>query len=80
MERTPLKSTSLKSAAYDAAKQQLEVEFTAGTVYRYRDVPASVYSGLLEAKSPGQFFAASIRGQFRSEKVEPKSDNQTEGE
>jgi lysyl-tRNA synthetase class 2 len=58
-----LKSTSnvIKSFDYDGATQTLRVEFNNGSVYKYHDVPDSVYQELKIAPSVGQYFNTHIR-------------------
>ena len=68
MIRRPLTSSNLSSAGW-SAEEGLEVEFTNGQVYRYKDAPESVYRELIGATSPGKFFAANVRDQFEHEKV-----------
>lgn len=69
MARHPVESRALRSVGYDADTRTLELEFTAGTIYRYVDVPEFTYRALMRAKSKGQFFQTSIDGRFRNEEV-----------
>jgi lysyl-tRNA synthetase class 2 len=61
-----LKNTSnvIKSFDYDGATQILRVEFNNGSVYKYRDVPESVYQELKMAPSVGQYFNTHIREKY----------------
>jgi lysyl-tRNA synthetase class 2 len=61
-----LKSTSnvIKSFDYDGATQTLRVEFNNGSVYKYHDVPDSVYQELKIAPSVGQYFNTHIREKY----------------
>lgn len=61
-----LKHTSnvIKSFDYDGATQTLRVEFNNGSVYKYRDVPESVYQELKIAPSVGQYFNTHIREKY----------------
>jgi hypothetical protein len=68
-----LQSTSLKAAEYQPRNALLEVEFRTGAVYRYFEVPASIYQELLEAESKGRYFNQHIRNRFRTEKIDPAS-------
>lgn len=61
MERTPVKSTSIRSVGWDPETSALEVEFHNGSVYRYDGVPAEKYHSLLEAESVGNNFANEIK-------------------
>lgn len=64
MRRVDLESSSLRSAGYDGGAHVLEVEFTGGGVYRYREVPAAVFAQLLQAPSAGRFLTHFIRGRY----------------
>jgi lysyl-tRNA synthetase class 2 len=57
-------STAIKSLDYDAAKQTLRIIFKNGSIYKYLDVPESVYKELKETSSVGQYFNANIRDKF----------------
>lgn len=70
MQRSPLKSRALLSAGYDADGRVLELEFSSGHVYRYEDVPESVYAWLLRAPNKGVFVARHISGRY-SERAVP---------
>lgn len=61
-----LKNTSnvIKSFDYDEKTQTLRVEFNNGSIYKYRDVPESVYQELKIAPSVGQYFNAQIREKY----------------
>jgi KTSC domain len=61
MLRERVESEALRSVGYDPDLPALEVEFTSGTVYRYLDVPASVYMELMTSASKGEYFVAHIR-------------------
>jgi hypothetical protein len=64
MDRTPLRSTTLASAAYDPISCLLELQFRSRALYRYSFVPASLYRDLLAADSKGRFFNRFIRDRF----------------
>ena len=61
-----LKNTSkaIKSFDYDSKKQILRVEFGDGSVYKYHEVPESVYKGMKDNPSVGQYFNGEIRDKF----------------
>lgn len=61
---TGVESTTLSSAAYDASRQLLWLEFLNRTVYCYFDVPPKVYQELIGAPSKGRYFNLNIRGHF----------------
>ncbi len=68
MNRQGVKSSNIKSIGYNESQQLLEVEFTNGTVYQYKDVPRDKYQALIEADSIGRYFMQNIRGKFPTEK------------
>jgi hypothetical protein len=79
MHRQPLDSTAIVSAGYDAASQQLEIEFRNGRVYRYLGVPQGVYDFLLRARSKGGFVNRMVDGHYAYEQLpsaheEPEQD------
>ncbi|MFB8790041.1 MAG: lysine--tRNA ligase [Potamolinea sp.] len=61
-----LKSSSvvIKSFDYDKEAKILRVEFNNGSVYKYHDVPDSVYQDLKIAPSVGQYFNTHIREKY----------------
>jgi hypothetical protein len=59
-----LDSSNLKRCSYDIETETLQIQFHSGKVYSYQGVPASVYNGLLEASSPGQYFNSNIKGVY----------------
>lgn len=70
MDRTSISSSNLASVGYDADLNTLEIEFHNGGVYQYYNVPQSVYDGLMNASSKGQYFDQNIKkANFRYRKV-----------
>jgi len=61
IERTPVRSSALRSVGYDQEQRVLEIEFTNGTVYQYFDVSPDVYRGLMAAESHGRYFHQHVR-------------------
>ena len=57
-------STAIESFDYDTEKKILRVKFGNGSVYKYHEVPDSIYKGLKENPSVGQYFNAEIRDKF----------------
>ena len=62
IERTPVRSSALRSVGYDQEQRVLEIEFTGGAVYQYFDVPPEVHRGLMAAESHGRYFNQRVRG------------------
>lgn len=69
MQRKPVRSQMIRSVGYDAETRTLELEFEAGTVYQYAEVPEFTFLALMHARSKGAFFAASIDGFYHCEEV-----------
>ena len=67
MRRIPVASEAMRSIGYEGTV--LEIEFVDSDVYRYFDVPESVYSGLILAESMGGYFAEHIRDSYRFTRV-----------
>jgi hypothetical protein len=61
MNRQAVNSSNLASVGYDAQTQTLEIEFNHGGVYQYYNVPKSIYDGLMNASSHGQYFDRNIK-------------------
>ena len=59
---TAVKSTTLKSIAYDESAAVLRLEFRSRAVYDYLGVPATVHAALLLAPSIGACFNEMVRG------------------
>jgi lysyl-tRNA synthetase, class II len=57
-------STAVKEFDYDAGRQTLRVVFGNGSIYKYSDVPESIYQELKETSSVGQYFNSHIRDKF----------------
>jgi hypothetical protein len=60
MERIPLTSSVVAAIAYDAVTRDLDVEFVAGSIYRYCGVPPDEVEGLVSAESPGRWLNSRI--------------------
>ncbi len=71
MDRLPVDSSLFRSIGYDFPNSILEVELLpGGRVYRYFDVPLSIYNELMAADSKGSFFNESIRDLYPYEEPE----------
>lgn len=64
MEKIPISSSNIASVGYDTDNSILEIEFHSGSVYEYKNVPHSVYSGLMSAQSHGSYFDREIRSVY----------------
>ena len=59
----------LKLVGYDPVVRTLEVVFNTGDRYRYFEVPASEYEGLMSPESIGQYMRKHIIGRYDYERV-----------
>ena len=66
--RTPVRSSVIRSVAYDPATATLEVEFVSGAVYQYDGVRPDLHDQILRAASKGAFFNRFIKGSFQGRK------------
>jgi hypothetical protein len=64
MQRQAVNSSNLRSVGYDQSDKILEIEFHSGGVYRYDNVPHSVFQDLMDAPSHGKYFHAHIKGVY----------------
>jgi len=70
MEMIPVSSSNLAAVGYDENTATLRIEFLKGGASDYYDVPSTVYEGLVEAGSKGQYFDQFIKkGGYRYQKV-----------
>ena len=66
MPRQAVQSSGIAKVGYSKRRHMLEIEFVNGAVYRYLDVPVTVYRDLMSAESKARFYDSNIRGQYRS--------------
>ena len=59
-------STSIESVGYDGVGE-LYVKFTSDRFYTYKNVPRSVYLGLIGAKSTGRYFNKYVKADYNAE-------------
>jgi KTSC domain len=71
--RQPVVSTALASVGYSKRLHVLEIEFANGAIYRYADVPPSVYRDLLSAASKARYYDTNIKGNYPSVLVRSRS-------
>lgn len=87
MEYIPVKSSNVASIGYDPATEELHVAFKPkkegeeGRVYSYAGVPFEKYRQLLNAPSVGSHFAAHVRNNYPSHRIDtPKEKKDAEKE
>lgn len=69
MVRINIPSNELKSVGYDSEHKILEIEISAMGIVQYFKVPEKVYTGLLNAKSYGEYFINKIKYIYPYKKV-----------
>jgi hypothetical protein len=70
--RIHVRSSALATIGYSKRRHILEIEFVNGAVYRYLDVPPSVYRDLIAAESKARFYDWNIKRTYRSLRVRPR--------
>ena len=74
--RQPVESTAIAKIGYSKRRHILEIEFVNGAVYRYLDVPVTVYRDLMSAASKAQFYDFHVKGHYRSVSIRPPQKQQ----
>jgi hypothetical protein len=64
--RQPVESTAIAKIGYSKRRHILEIEFVNGAVYRYLDVPGTVYRDLMSSESKARFYDSNVRRHYRS--------------
>jgi len=60
MKLVIVESSMIQAFGYDPEREELEVVFNSGNIYRYTQVPKEEYEGLLNADSKGRYMRANI--------------------
>jgi len=71
IRRESLCSSALATAGYSKRQHILEIEFCNGAIYRYLDVPPSIYRDLISAKSQARYYDWNIKGRYASLRLRP---------
>lgn len=74
--RVHVQSSALATVGYSKRRHILEIEFINGAVYRYLDVPPSVYRDLVSAESKARYYDRKIKRNYRSFRVRPRVKDQ----
>jgi hypothetical protein len=69
MDRVRVSSSNLRSVGYEPERALLEIEFHAGGLYQYRNVPQQAFDALMRAPSKGSYFDAHIKPRYTARKV-----------
>jgi len=70
--RERVQSHVIAEMGYSKRRHLLEIEFANGAIYRYVDVPPSVYRDLISAESKARYYDANIKRNYRSVRVRPQ--------
>lgn len=62
-------SSYIAQTSYDQDAQELTVEFSDGSEWRYSDVPRGIYTSFITSASKGRAFRQLIRDSFEGEAV-----------
>src|SRR5213592_3316118 len=76
--RQAIHSTAIAKVGYSKRRHILEIEFVNGAIYRYLDVPSSVYRDLMSAQSKARYYDVNIKGTYQSLRVRPRQKEQAE--
>jgi len=74
--RHAVQSTAIAAVGYSKRRHILEIEFVNGAIYRYLDVPSSVYRDLTSAESQARFYDFNIKKKYRSVRIRPHRKNE----
>jgi hypothetical protein len=73
--RQRVQSSALASIGYSKRLHILEIEFVNGAIYRYDEIPPSVYRELMSTDSKARYYDTNIKGNYRSVRVRPRLKN-----
>jgi hypothetical protein len=74
--RQPVESSAIAKIGYSKRQHILEIEFVNGAIYRYLDVPSTVYRDLMSAESKARFYDSNIKGRYRSVRIRSQQKEQ----
>jgi ABC-type oligopeptide transport system substrate-binding subunit len=67
VEMKSVQSSLLDKVGYDPETKVLSVQMNnSSDIYVYKDVPQSIYEGLLAAESKGAYYVMEIKGKFET--------------
>jgi len=70
MEMVPVESSNFAAVGYDPETGEMRILFRrSGRTYAYYNVPASLHTALMLARSKGGYFNLVIRWRFRGYKI-----------
>lgn len=68
-EMHDVESSNVRKIGYDESSKSLYVMFNNGGLYKYEDVPKSVYDDLNNTESIGSFLSKQIKGRYSYERI-----------
>src|SRR6266496_2460459 len=74
--RHPVQSTAIAAVGYSKRRHILEIEFVNGAIYRYLDVPSSMYRDLMSAESQARFYDFNIKKKYRCVRIRSHRKNE----
>jgi hypothetical protein len=69
MEMQRIHSESIRAVGYNPENRILLIEFNNNGLYKYFDVPDSIYTGLMGARSKGAYVNRYVRDHFSHKKI-----------
>jgi hypothetical protein len=80
IRRQSVESSAIAKIGYSKRRHILEIEFVNGAVYRYLDVPVTVYQDLMAAESKAGFYDSNIKGRYRSVLIRSRQTERSRGQ
>jgi len=62
-------SSEIEWIGYEHKDRMLQVEFIDGPVYRYQEVPHSIFEEFLQAPSHGRYFESNVKDKFEHRRI-----------
>lgn len=70
MERTRVKSNTIRTVGYDEPTQILEIAFQQGGTYQYFGVSKKIYDSMIKpSTTPEEYYERFIKNRYRHEKI-----------
>src|SRR6266705_1828415 len=69
-------SSAIAKVGYSKRRHILEIEFVNGAIYRYLDVPSSMYRDLMSAESQARFYDFNIKKKYRCVRIRSHRKNE----
>ena len=62
-------SAAIHAIGYDREQRVMEVIFTGGGIYLFRNVPPQVFEGFVRSTSKGAYFQENVRGMYGHQRL-----------